>query len=159
MCDIVNFIYGLGEKISEIKVMKDFLKTFTHPLDILKMGWLEKILRLLPQCFDSKVTAIEESKDMDFLKVDNLLGSHVTYESKRIQLRKKNLALGSSKKDKEVVVESSNEESFEWEIIESFKETVLVFLTKNSKTLVYIYSQWAQEIYKREEDSFTEIKE
>lgn len=74
-------------------------------------------MRSRPQHFDSKVTAIEESKDLNSLRVDDLIGSMITYESRRFQPRKKNLALRSSKKDKEVVVESSDEESSESEVM------------------------------------------
>ena len=52
---------NLGEKIEESKVVR-------------------KILRSLPESFWAKVTVIEESKDLDEIKVQELIGSLQTYE-------------------------------------------------------------------------------
>jgi RPA family protein len=63
------------------------------------------------------VTAIEERMDLESLKMDDLVGSFIIYKSSRFQPnKKKNLALRSSKKD-EVVVESSNEEFSDSEVM------------------------------------------
>ncbi|KAK0585145.1 hypothetical protein LWI29_023944 [Acer saccharum] len=43
-----------------------------------RINW--KILRSLPKRFNAKVTAIEESKNVDLMRVDELLGSLQTYE-------------------------------------------------------------------------------
>jgi hypothetical protein len=40
---------------------------------------IKKILRSLPECFRIKVTTIEESKDLDGMKIDELVGSLQTY--------------------------------------------------------------------------------
>ena len=61
LSDIVNSCHGLGEPILEAKVVR-------------------KILRSLPDCFAPKVTAIEESKDVDQMKREELVGSLQTYE-------------------------------------------------------------------------------
>ncbi|CAL8118089.1 unnamed protein product [Prunus armeniaca] len=61
ICVIVNTCSGLGEKIPEHRVVK-------------------KILRSLPQRFQPKITAIEEIRDMNTLKVQELIGSIQTYE-------------------------------------------------------------------------------
>ena len=53
--------FNLGEKTEDSKVVR-------------------KILRSLPQSFRAKVTAIEESKDLDEIKVQELIGSFQTYE-------------------------------------------------------------------------------
>ena len=50
---MVNTMRGLGEVIEESKVV-------------------EKVLRSLPTRFDSKVSAIEEIKDLDTLNTDAL---------------------------------------------------------------------------------------
>ena len=52
---------NLREKIEEAKVVK-------------------KILRSLPKNFRVKVTAIEESKDLDEIKIQELIGSLQTYK-------------------------------------------------------------------------------
>ena len=48
--------FNLGEKTEDSKVV-------------------QKILRSLPENFRAKVTAIEESKDLDEIKVQELIGS------------------------------------------------------------------------------------
>ena len=52
---------NLKEKIEDAKVVR-------------------KILRSLPKSFHAKVTAIEESKDLDKIKIEELIGSLQTYE-------------------------------------------------------------------------------
>ncbi|CAL2265566.1 unnamed protein product [Prunus armeniaca] len=74
LCVIVNACSGLGEKIPEDRVVK-------------------KILRSLPQRFQSKITAIEEIRDLNTLKVQELIGSIQTYEMKHLPPKKsKNVA-------------------------------------------------------------------
>ncbi|CAL2278465.1 unnamed protein product [Prunus armeniaca] len=74
LCVIVNACSGLGEKIPEDRVVK-------------------KILRSLPQRFQPKITAIEEIRDLNTLKVQELIGSIQTYEMKHLPLKKsKNVA-------------------------------------------------------------------
>ena len=41
---------------------------------------VRKILRSLPESFQAKVTTIEESKDLDEIKIQELIGSLQTYE-------------------------------------------------------------------------------
>ena len=59
--DIVNFAYNLGEIYDHSKIVR-------------------KILRSLTEVFRSKVTAITESKDVDFIPIDELVGSLQSYE-------------------------------------------------------------------------------
>ena len=55
---------------------------------------VRKILRSLPECFCAKVIAIEKSKDLDDIKVQELIGSLQTYElSLPSQRKRKSLAL------------------------------------------------------------------
>ena len=54
--DIVNFTYNLGEIYDQPKIVR-------------------KILRSLTEDFRPKVTAITESKDVDSILVDELVGS------------------------------------------------------------------------------------
>ena len=53
--------FNLGEKTEDSKIVR-------------------KILRSLPESFRAKVTMIEESKDLDDIKVQELVGSLQTYE-------------------------------------------------------------------------------
>ena len=67
--------FNLGEKTKESKVVR-------------------KILRSLPKSFHEKVTAIEEGKDLDEIKVQELISSLQTYElSLPSQRKRKSLAL------------------------------------------------------------------
>ena len=69
LSDIVNSYFTLGEKIPEAKVVG-------------------KILRSLPERFQSKVTAIEEAQNVDTLKLDQLVGNLQTYEAHQISKKK-----------------------------------------------------------------------
>ena len=59
--EVVIGKFNLGEKIEDSKMVR-------------------KILRLLPESFCAKVTTIEESKDFNDIKVQELIGSLQTYE-------------------------------------------------------------------------------
>ena len=81
LMDIVNSNFNLGESISNCKVVR-------------------KILRSLPKRFRAKVTAIEESKDVDSLKIDELVGSLQTFEMTLVSPRKvKGIALKAIKEE------------------------------------------------------------
>ena len=59
--DIVNSAFNLGEQIPEPKIVR-------------------KIFRSLPERFHAKITAIEESKDLDSIPLTELIGILQTYE-------------------------------------------------------------------------------
>ena len=59
--EIVIAKLNLGEKIEDAKELRKFLRS-------------------LPKSFRAKVTAIEESKDLDEIKIQELIGSLQTYE-------------------------------------------------------------------------------
>ena len=54
--DIVNFAFNLGETIPEPKIVR-------------------KVLRSLPESLHAKITAIEESKDIDQIPLTKLVGN------------------------------------------------------------------------------------
>ncbi|KAI5316185.1 hypothetical protein L3X38_045361 [Prunus dulcis] len=81
LCVIVNACSSLGEKIPEDRVVK-------------------KILRSLPQRFSPKITAIEEIRDLNTMKVRELIGSLQTYEMKHLA-PKKNKSVALKVVDKE----------------------------------------------------------
>ena len=78
--EVVIGKFNLGEKTKDSKIVR-------------------KILRSLPESFHAKVTAIEESKDLDDIKVQELIGSLQTYE----------LSLPSQRKSKSLALKTINE--------------------------------------------------
>ncbi|WJZ84619.1 hypothetical protein VitviT2T_004217 [Vitis vinifera] len=93
LMDIVNSSFNLGEPIPNSKVVR-------------------KILRSLLKRFKAQVPAIEESKDVDSLKVDELVGSLQTFE----------MTLGSPRKSKGIALNAIKEESLRF----TFSETLRV---------------------------------
>ena len=59
--EVVVSKFNLGEKTEDFKIVR-------------------KIIRSLPESFHAKVTVVEESKDLDDIKVQELIGSLQTYE-------------------------------------------------------------------------------
>ena len=79
---MVNSLRGLGENIEENTIV-------------------QKILRSLPDRFDSKVSAIEEMKGPDTLKMDELHGILVAYEMRKGIPNSKEEIFKASKSTKE----------------------------------------------------------
>ncbi|CAN6701687.1 unnamed protein product [Malus baccata var. baccata] len=96
---IVNDCHNLGDSIPEHRIVK-------------------KILRSLPMRFHAKRTAIEESKDLNTYKLEQLIGSLQTYE----------LELPDSKKMKSIALKTVKEEESDGSI-EDLSEDELVELT------------------------------
>jgi uncharacterized coiled-coil DUF342 family protein len=59
--DLRNSMVSLGKMASDVKL-------------------IQKILRSLPKYFRTKVTTIDKSKDLESMKVEELVGSLQTYE-------------------------------------------------------------------------------
>jgi cobyric acid synthase len=80
------------------------------------------IRKTLPECFRIMVTNIEESKDLEEIKIEELVGSLQTYELSLPQIKKvKTISLKASKKKAKV---SSEEDS-------NNEEDAVVMLAKN----------------------------
>jgi len=80
MSDLRNQMVSLGKTVSDVKI-------------------IHKILRSLPERFRIKVTTIEESKDLEEMKIGELVGSLQTYELSLPLVKKlKTIALKASKK-------------------------------------------------------------
>jgi hypothetical protein len=108
MSDLRNSMVSLGKPISDVKLIR-------------------KILRSLPKRFRIKVTTIEESKDLEEMKIEELVGSLQTYELSLPPVKMlKTIALKASKKK----VEASFEDDFEDE------EKVLAMFSKNFRRLM-----------------------
>ena len=65
--EIIIAKLNLGEKIEDAKVVR-------------------KILKSLPESFLAKVTAIEESKDLDEIKIKELIGSLQTLDFYKVKI-------------------------------------------------------------------------
>ena len=72
---------------------------------------MRKVLRSLPERFHAKITAIEESKDIDSIPLTELIGNLQTYELGLTRLRRgtksKSMALKAMSNE---IDESSNDE-------------------------------------------------
>ena len=78
--EVVISKFNFGEKMEDSKVVR-------------------KILRSLQESFRAKVTVIEESKDLNEIKVEELIGSFQTYE----------LSLSNQRKSKSFALKTINE--------------------------------------------------
>jgi hypothetical protein len=108
MSDLRNSMVSLGKPISDVKLIR-------------------KIFRSLPKRFRIKVTTIEESKDLEEIKIEELVGSLQTYELSLPSVKKlKTIALKDSKKK----VEASSEDDSEEE------EKAVAMLAKNFRRLM-----------------------
>jgi hypothetical protein len=97
---------SLGKQISDVKHIR-------------------KILRSLLECFRIKVTTIEESKDLEEMKIEDLVGSLQTYEYSLPPVRKaKIIALKASKASKKKSRVSSDKDS-------DIDEDAMAMLAKN----------------------------
>jgi hypothetical protein len=96
-------------------------------LPISDVKLIRKTLRSLPECVRIKVITIEESKDLEEIKIEELVGSLQTYELSLPPVKKlKTIALKASKKK----VEASSVDDSEDE------EKAVAMLAKNFKRLM-----------------------
>ena len=93
---------------------------------------IRKIIRSLPESFRAKVTTIEESKDLDEIKVQELIGSLQTYElSLPNQIKSKSLALKTIN-ERVDAHDSSNEDVVEKDVAYLVKNFHKFLKFKNS---------------------------
>ncbi|KAI9170150.1 hypothetical protein LWI28_023345 [Acer negundo] len=94
LMDIMNQIHQLGDPYSDKRIK-------------------QKILRLLSKRFESKVTALEENDNYKDMKPSEVIGRFLAYEARKVTTsppkKKKNLALKSSKVEKEGVDDSDED--------------------------------------------------
>ena len=102
----MNLAFNLGENISEPKLVR-------------------KILRSLPEWFHAKITAIEESKDIDTIPLTELIGNLWTYELGLVRIGKrsknKNIKAKNDEGDESFEDENSN---FKSNITRQFKKFI-----------------------------------
>ena len=96
--EVVIGKFNLGEKMEDSKIVR-------------------KILRSLPESFRAKVTSIEERKDLDEIKIQELIGSLQTYE----------LSFPSQRKSKSLAFKTINERCSD----ENEFEKEVAYLAKN----------------------------
>ena len=96
--DIVNSTFNLGDHIHKPEIVR-------------------KVLRSLPERFHAKITMIEESKDIDTIRLIELIGNLQTYElgltrlgkgtkSKNMALKAKSNETGESSDDEDSKIKS-----------------------------------------------------
>ena len=106
--DIVNSAFNLGELIPEPKIVKN-------------------ILRSLSERFHAKITAIEESKDLESIPLTKLIGNSQTYELGLVRVNKgsksKNMAL-KVKNDDNNVSSEDEDTKFKSYITRQFKKFI-----------------------------------
>ena len=102
LCDIANEAFALGEKYSDTKLVR-------------------KTLRSLPERFAYKVAAIEEARDVQNMRLDELMGSLHTFE----------LNLKMNKKEKSIAFQADHHEYSDEGNDSDDNDESLVLLTKN----------------------------
>ena len=92
--DIVNSAFNLGETIPGPKIVR-------------------KVLRSFPERFHAKITAIEESKDIDSIPLTELISNLQTYELGLTKIRKgtKSKSMALKAKSNETNESSDDEDS------------------------------------------------
>ena len=100
--------------------------SFNHREPIQNSKVARKILRSLPERFKPKVTTIEESKDVDLMRVDELVGSTQTYE----------MTLRSSQKPKDSTFKASKKEEKYIEIPYNITRDELAHMVKIIKKVM-----------------------
>ena len=112
---ITNDMWGLGDPVPEHRLCR-------------------KILRSLPDRFSSKVTTIEECRDLNTMKVEELIGSLQTFELVlKATSKKKSIAFKSSHKYKKIKSESEDDSDDEDEELNKKFERFLKFDRGNSR--------------------------
>jgi hypothetical protein len=114
-----------GEFYSKISDLRNSMVSLGKPISDVKL--IQKILRSLPESFRIKVTTVEESKDLEEMKIEELVGFLQTYELSLPPVKKlKTIALKASKKK----VKASSEEDSKDE------EKAVAMLAKNFRRLM-----------------------
>jgi RNA-binding protein YhbY len=86
MSDLRNLMVSLGKSVLDVKLIR-------------------KIQRSLPEHFRIKVTTIEESKDLEEMKIEEMVGSFQTYELSLLPVKKvKTIALKASRKKNQSLI-------------------------------------------------------
>ncbi|XP_022841857.1 uncharacterized protein LOC111365533 [Olea europaea var. sylvestris] len=112
---IVNSSFNLSERILEPKIVR-------------------KVLRSLLEIFIPKVTAIEKSKDLDTIKIEELVGSLQTYE----------LTISQPRKNKSIALNTVWEGKFESSNVETLRDEEIAYFVKQFQKVLKD-KKWPQE--------------
>ena len=93
---------------------------------------VQKILRSLPKSWESKVTAIQEAKDLNNLPLDELLGPLMTYELSKNQSTEEE----DSRKKRTLALNVADESKDDVESLDSQKEGELALITREFKKIL-----------------------
>ncbi|XP_069148277.1 uncharacterized protein [Solanum lycopersicum] len=103
-----NFKMKEGEKIHDMftkfSSITNELRSLGEPISMTKQ--VRKVLRILPNSWESKVDAIIEAKDLKVLTMDALIGNLKTHEMNRNY----NLSKKDAKKDKSLMLKYKSDE-------------------------------------------------
>ena len=100
--DIASYFLQVVEAVNSLKGMEE---------NIEESAIVQKILRFLSDKFDSKLSAIEEMKDPDTLKMDELHGILIAYEMRKEFPSSKDAAFKASKSKKGKEWNASSDDS------------------------------------------------
>ena len=113
LSDISNEFFALGEKLEESVLVR-------------------KIVRVLPDRFDTKLLAIEEAKDFSKMKVEELMGSLRTFELNQ-EIKKKGKTASSNEKSKGIAFSVSEKEKV---VSDNEDDDELALLTRNFQKFI-----------------------
>ena len=126
-------------------------KTYTEVEKVMK------ILRSLPRKWETKVTAIQEAKDLTKLSLEELIGSLMTYEielynHQRVEENEKSIAFMTITNDDEEEESESDEDSMEEECTNEDANTCFMALEEhqdevNSNSNHFEFQDALQELY------------
>ena len=106
LSDIANEYFALGEKLDDSVLVR-------------------KIVRVLPERFDTKLLAMEEAKDFSTMKVEELMGSLRTFELNQ-QIKQKDKPKSIADKGKSIALKVADNENSDSEC-----DDEIALLTKN----------------------------
>eukprot|EP00253_Pinus_taeda_P025126 PITA_25126 len=143
--DIVSYFLRVAKVVNSLKGLEE---------NIEESIIVQKVLTSLPERFDSKVSSIEETKDQDTLKMDELHGILITYEMRKGCPSSKDATFkaSKSKKGKEWNV-NSDDSNAESELLQFLRR-----LKKGSKLKGFNKKNFFSKQDQSDEDEFVVIK-
>ncbi|GKV42183.1 hypothetical protein SLEP1_g49620 [Rubroshorea leprosula] len=143
MCELFKMkpkesIQDMYKRLNDIVTNLKALGKVYHSQEVMR-----KVLKSLPKNWEAKKTAIEESKDLNTLKLEDLIGKLMTYEIEVqvdygvevVEKKKQNVAFKANNQKEESEDDASNDESSnEEDITKLISKEVKRFMKKNIKS-------------------------